>query len=186
MKILLGLTGIDSVQSRNVRRSLVDSLNVLHVNIKQPVIDMVAMLLRISAHEFEHHFDKNVTLKKFNAPASSIFAKVEAAVCSGNKNALIEEALTAMERHDAIADMMAGTLISGINTDDEAHWLRHRGGQIIHIIDQDTPQLACITHHPSDFTIYINRNVKSDENLLLQMLVNSKKPMGHGHAATNQ
>ena len=174
MKMLLGLTGTNSVQGRNVRRALVDSLNVMHVNIKQPVIDMMASLFRITPHEYEHHFEKTKTITQFNQPANNMFRGVEASICAGNKNTLIDLCINAMARQDSISDRTEGTLISGINNDTEANFVRSRGGQIIHLINQDHLELAELVRSKNDFFIYINNKTGLTDDLVSQMLTYAK------------
>lgn len=181
-KPLFGIAGTKNHAARNARRFICEGVNLLHTNIKQPVFAALAEQTHLSEFELEHHVDLYRKLPTHEYSAIELYHAIEVSMLSQDENALITAASDDMASKNIIINYANGYLLSGIDTDAEAAWVRKQGGVVIHLIDKSCPHATPSLYiDPSDFiTSVSNRdcacsaNIKSLINRLLRLVDRSE------------
>lgn len=146
-KQLFGIAGSKNMVARNARSIIRERLNLLHTNIKQPVFDALAEQTGYTAYELEHHVDLYRKLPTHEFSAIELFNQIECSLLDDDPHALTTAAEESMLSKSAAIAHASGYLVSGIDSDYEAQWLRECGGILIHLIDQNA------THSDRDLFI---------------------------------
>lgn len=141
-KPLFGITGTKNIAARNARSVICNQLNLLHTNIKQPVFKALAEQTHYSEYELEHHVDLFRKLPTHEYSAIELFNQIECALLDQNPHTLTALAEEDILSKKIISNLSNGYLVSGIDNDQEAQWLRECGGILIHLIDKSAPQLT--------------------------------------------
>jgi hypothetical protein len=171
-KPLYGITGTKNLAARNARNTICNRLNLLHTNIKQPVFKALSAQTKYSEYELEHHVNLYNKLAGQEYSAIELFSQIECAFLEQNPNALTAAAEEDILSKKIIAQHSYGYLVSGIDSDIEAQWLRECGGTLIHIIDKSSPHLtpAVYIEHV-DFIVFVT-NQNEYNPLQMQAVVN--------------
>lgn len=142
MKQLFGITGTKNSVAINARNIICSSANLLHTNIKQPVFKELSLQTGYSEFELEHHVDLFKTLPGREFSAIELYCQIEQAIIEASPDALMHAAENDMLSKNVIAKLARGYLVSGIDNDTEANWLRELDGILIHVIDKNSPSLT--------------------------------------------
>lgn len=176
-KPLFGITGTKNQAARNARRFICDGVNLLHTNIKQPIFTALADQTHLTEFELEHHVDLYRKLTTHDFSAIELYNAIELSMITQDHNALINAAVDDMHGKNIIIEYANGYLVSGIDTDAEAEWIRSQGGAVIHLIDKSCPHATPSLYiDPTDFITFISArdcacsaHIKSLVNRLLRL-----------------
>lgn len=166
MTQLYGITGTKNTHARNVRNIICDGASLLHTNIKQPVFKCLSALTGISEYELEHHVDLHKKLNGRDYSAMQLYTDIERDLTSANPNALIDAAEEDMLSKRIIKRFANGYLVTGIDNEAEANWLRGCEGVLIHLIDTNAHTPTPIAIHDNDFVIELSTSIPPTRDCL--------------------
>lgn len=162
-KPLFGIAGAKTIAARNARAIIRERLDLLHTNIKQPVFDALAEQTGHTTYELEHHVNLYSKLPTHEFSAIELFNQIERSLLDDNPHALTTAAEETMLSQKKIVAHASGYLVSGIDSDFEANWLRECGGILIHLIDKNdtnTEREVFIEH--TDYIIVVTNTIRPD------------------------
>jgi hypothetical protein len=125
------------------------------------VFNALAEQTGYTAYELEHHVDLYRKLPTHEFSAIELFNEIERSLLDDDSHALTTAAEESMLNKSAVIEHASGYLVSGIDSDFEAQWLRDCGGILIHLIDQNAAQTGrevFIDH--LDYIIVVSNSVK--------------------------
>jgi hypothetical protein len=169
MKILIAVTGPHNERTRAVVKILLDELALMHINMKQPLIDFAAECMNVDVHHLEHHVPLHHVIPELRETVGEVQARIKRVLCAEDKDYFVKFAEKQINKNKslAIANIFNGNIVSNICTESEAEWARKNKAFFIHVRDSDatTPE-DIIKHHQQDRVILTSRKWPRDgENL---------------------
>lgn len=134
---LIGVTGERSEDSKKVIFAIMNCLSLLHINIRQPFIDVLASITSVSPL-VASGMQGTERIGKLNCTVAAFEREFYACICGVNNRYFIEtlgEHLTnSMEGFTPTTrNLFSGHIVSGINRPEEATYIRAKGGIMLHI-----------------------------------------------------
>lgn len=172
-KQLIGATNPCNAFARTCIAIIGETLSLEHINMRQPVIDMIAAL------RGEHPADT-----EFNAPVQAQIADLGYSIADAEtalafslrtlrKDFFIKRVEAALQRSQKTvhAELFSGSIISGIRTELEAQWVRNQGGLMVHIHHFHTSApVNLVNEKPGDISIELTDQRPTVENLAESIL----------------
>jgi hypothetical protein len=155
MRYLIGMTGVTTSGAHNALGIIRDELNLLHSNIRQPVIDAMAGMLKMSAHRIEHHVEPHCYFASCGMTAGELDKRFADVLQSANPHYFIDEISMRMKVADKLFGnvFFKGHIISGITTASEMTWIRKQGGTLLHVVPSNTALKKNVSFEDSDVVI---------------------------------
>ncbi|QEY15497.1 hypothetical protein D0C16_05610 [Cellvibrio sp. KY-GH-1] len=178
-KILIGISSPTNAVARNAASTITEHYNIEHINMRQPVLDMLAALTGIHSTELEHDTPQTMLIENLGTTIADAEASLAFNLRAMNKTFFIKRAESAIKQSACTmhAQIFNGHLVSGIKTEMEAEWLRSAGGLLIHLChyDNKTP-IHFLNKHPDDLSIPLGINTTgADIKAILPNLTNQKQ-----------
>lgn len=173
MQILLAVAGPNNASTRGVVKTLVDSLGVMHINMRQPIINVVADCLGVDSHQLYNHIPLHKFIPEHNQNVGQLQSMLEHFLCKANKRYLIEKAKSQIESSTILlaTGIFNGHIISNITSEAEAEWARTIGAILIHVHDQySLCAPVVIAEQPSDLLVYTGHSVPASEQNLAEII----------------
>jgi hypothetical protein len=153
-KLLVGVTGQRNAKTRQVVHMLNDQLNLIHVNIRQPFIDVLAAVTGKTS-QVAATMGSDEMIPSLKCKVSAFEREYMAAVYGLNKDYFIEAAAEKLTRTTAgftqsMQHLFDGYIVSGISRPQEANFVRDRGGVMVHL--QEGPGFT--DFHPLSTRLY--------------------------------
>lgn len=134
MKIAVGITGPHNSITRDAIKTLLNELKLLHINLRQPIVDFCASCLNVDPHELDNHTPLHTHYHELKMNLHEMQHTIETFLCLENKNHLMD---TAAARINKTTKILGGHqpnyIISNITNEREAAWVRSNGGVIVHV-----------------------------------------------------
>lgn len=178
-KILIGISSPNSAVARNASSVIAEHYNLEHISMRQPVLDMLAAITGVHSTELEHNTTPFQTIEHLGSTLSDAEITLAYTLRTMNKSFFIRRTESAISRslNTMNAQIFDGHIISGINTEMEADWLRSNGGLLIHLChtDNKTP-IHFLNKQQDDLSILLSINTTdADIKALLPKLTNQKQ-----------
>jgi hypothetical protein len=136
-KLLIGVSAPLIPMSQAAITTIASALNLHHISMRQPMINMLAALLEIEPANLDFKITRNTQIEELNDEMHAI--ETSLALCLRNKasNFFIKRANAAIQEssNGITGALYNGHLVSGLATEQESKWIRDQGGIVIHIHD---------------------------------------------------
>lgn len=152
--MIIATTGPNTLATRAVIDAVAQQLNLLSINITQPITNALACLLELDPHEIQRETDPNRHYKRWGKNQHEWEQSLCLLARTGNPQCFIdyaEQRLQNTERGITIK-LFNGYLITGIGTELEANWLRKNGGTLVHLYDY-TATYSYLDEHDTDHAL---------------------------------
>jgi hypothetical protein len=137
MKMLIGVSAPLIPMSQAAIATIGSALNLRQINMRKPMIDMLAALLGEEPLNWDYKFTGDTYINELASSVDSLEASL--ALCLRNKasNFFIQRAAAEIELFNAADSgfLYSGQIVSGLRTEQESKWIRDQGGIVIHIQD---------------------------------------------------
>lgn len=183
-QILVGLSGANNSQNRSVLRVLRSALNLSHINIKQPIIDATAALVKMDATDLERHIPPHQLLPMYNITINTMMKRIANVLLTEQPRCLIEiaEHRIKINNPQSAFKLFNGNLISNVTTEIEAAWVRNEGGIIVHLHDDThTIEFENLSFSGGDIAINSSRHAVATEEKLKDCINQIYKHFEHNH-----
>ena len=153
-KLLLGVTGQRNSRTRAIVHALNEQLNLIHINMRQPFIDVLAVVTG-NTPQVAATLDREAIIPALKCKAHVFEREYSSALFCLNKDYFTEIAAEKITRStagftDITKNIFDGFIVSGISTTHEAKFIRDRGGVMLHL--QDGPGFT--DFHPLETRLY--------------------------------
>lgn len=163
-KLLIGITGSSNQVTRDFAAQVAEEFCIEHINMRTPLLKMIAALHGVDATHVEHNMPGNSTLETLKASNHDLELTLGYTLRTLNKDFFINEAKLAIARsqHTIHNELFSGHLITGITSQHEAQWLRNQGGLLLHVYHycSKTP-VNQLTEMPGDIPIVIDNTANA-------------------------
>lgn len=137
---LIGVTGERTEDSKKVIFAIMNCLSLMHINIRQPFIDVLACITGVSPLVASGMLGTD-HIGKLNCTVAAFEHEFYACICGVNNRYFIEtlgERLTnAMDGFTPTTrNLFSGHIVSGITRPEEATYIRAKGGIMLHICNR--------------------------------------------------
>lgn len=135
--IKIGIHAPNTQRTRNIISALINQLNLLQINMQEPLTRALAALLNIDIHELINHTEPHRHYHQWGANVHELERRLCLCLRTGNPHGFMLHAEQRMGDmiNAPIAKLINGFVITGIQTGAEANWLRNQGGTLLHICD---------------------------------------------------
>ena len=171
MKMLIGVSAPHNKLSLSVIEILSGALNLEHINMRQPVVSMLAALMKMDPAHLHYDTPFTTAVPGLNTNVADLETSIAFQLRTLNPRYFIEQAGAAMatSKNSVKNALFDGYIVAGINTELEAQWVRDSGGLMIHIHDY-TPQNIVNFHAlhelDGDIAIPTATTIASAENVV--------------------
>lgn len=131
-KALIGITGSPNSGKRELTTTLCEQLHMRRFNLMQPIISACAAITGIDAHDI-YRAPADSEIKLYNTTAKEFISAIRAALVYADRRALIHDLEHRISASSNTAHFFNGTIVDGITSEEEAHWVRQQGGLVIHL-----------------------------------------------------
>jgi hypothetical protein len=183
-KILIGVASNHcSNHTRNAIRYLCEIMNIKHINIEQQVIDAVAAILRVSAYELQVNIEQLKPIPLINYSAKELMIKIRAMLCEKNQYFFIDQLDGELNSRNEtmMQKLFNGEIVSGIQTEEEADYIRSNGGILLHIIDNNSIEQHAFGIADSEPVILTINSTPSTENQLHEIAMSLMRKFNQEH-----
>lgn len=144
MKILIGISSPRNALTQAAIAILTSLLNLKHINMRQPMVNMLAGLLGRQSSEIQFDIPSETKIKGLSTTLAELEVMLAFNLRTLNANYFIEQAKTHIELANSGINLQLfdGQIITGISTELEAQWIRDQGGLMVHIYDYTPQNLA--------------------------------------------
>lgn len=164
-KLLVGITGISTKATRRCAEMIVEHLNLEHMNMRQPVINMIASIMGCEPLDLEYSVPGNQVIKSLKTSVHDLEITLGFSLRTLCKDYFINEIKAAQTRSRAGLNhsLFAGYLVTGITSEHEANWIREQGGIVVHIHHYESTTPICgLQEKAGDITISSHGNSVQD------------------------
>ncbi|MES2181576.1 MAG: hypothetical protein V4493_05710 [Pseudomonadota bacterium] len=134
MKPLIAITGPHSIRTRDVVKTLLTALKLLHINIRQPIVDFTADCVNVDPYHLDHHVPLHQYFSECGVTLREMQKTIHHYLCLANKNYLTDFAKKEMDKNNFLfLHGACGFIVSNITTETEAAWVRKNNGLLIHV-----------------------------------------------------
>lgn len=176
-KRLLGISAPNNHATRRLIAAVLDVLNLEHINLRQPLINMLATTSGMHPTLWELEVSPSEKIEHLGHTVHDAEHAIALALRTLNHEYFINHAKSSIAKstNSIHHELFDGYLISNVNTEAEAKWIRDSGGHVLHIFERD----HITEHHPlairqGDSSHVIGRtdqiNKQSLRQLMLQLL----------------
>lgn len=168
-KILIGVaTNNCNNHTRNAIRYLCETMNIKHINIQQQVIDAAAAILRVSAYELQVNTEQLKPIPLIKLSTKELMVKIRSLLCEKNPYFFVDHLDAELNRRTEtmMQKLFNGDIVSGIQTEEEADYIRSNGGIILHIIDNNSIEKTAFSILDNDPVILTTNSTPPPENTL--------------------
>jgi hypothetical protein len=138
MKPMIAVAGPHSTRTREVIKTLLVALKLLHINIRQPIVDFTADCVNVDPHHLDHHVPLHQYFPDGGFTLREMQKTIYGYLCLANKNYFTDFVEREMEKNNFLFSHGAnGFIVSNITTETEAAWVRKNNGLLIHISERD-------------------------------------------------
>lgn len=161
-KILIGVSAPNNKTSQAAIAQLADVFTLNHLNMRQPIINMIAALTEIDKTAQEFYCSQDHMVDHLGINIEQLEISISLSLRTFNREFFIKHCDEAIEhaRRGFLGELFSGQIISGIKTDLEAQWIRDNGGQVVHLSQYDDAiyhnplneldgDLVCVIEQPS-------------------------------------
>lgn len=138
-KIMIGITGTRHSGKRMLTSLIAEDLRLMHINMQQPAINACAGIANMDPYDF-YRAPMEADLTPYSMTAGQLLKRIQAALIYNDRSALIKAAEHTLAARSHVMHLFNGVVVSGITRDNEADWLRSKGGLLIHL--ENTHQIA--------------------------------------------
>lgn len=152
-KIIVGISAPRKSRSRQVINTIAKELDLAHINMKQPALDMVASLSGLHPTELGAISDdavlKNKTVYGLGMNVVDLEASISRYLLQIKSDFFITRAQAELNHLNQMNTefgetntLFNGQVISGVSTAMEAQWIRNLGGVMLHVMDYSFENLG--------------------------------------------
>lgn len=181
-KILVGVSAPRKSRSREVINTLAKELDLAHINMRQPVVDMVAALTGMHPTELNSMSDAAIlhgngvfglgmNIVDLELSLSRHLLQIKRDFFITRAQAELNQVKQFNTEFGHAHTLFNGQVISSVSTELEAQWIRSQGGLMLHVLDYSIENLG--EFHALD-------ELKGD----LVMVTNSAVTVNQGSMAT--
>lgn len=138
-RILIGIHGLAEVGKTTAALILCQELELRRYIIAQPITQACAAALGIT-HEQFLAIPKNHVIEPMGITRRRMMQLMGDYLIHHNPRALINLLENRMAMDEGTSNFYNGELVEDVRTEEEAAWVRDRGGQMIHIRKTDAPK----------------------------------------------
>ncbi len=167
--ILIGISAPVNSATRDALSVFAEEFNLEHINLRQPVINMVASLTNMHPTQQEFCCASNQVIDDLGISIAELELSLSLELRLHNPRFFIERAQAVMNNSSTgmHAELFSGNLVSGIKTEIEAQWIRDQGGMVVHLYQYDNKaDFHALNEHDGDFVFNISSNNPTRNNLL--------------------
>lgn len=145
-KILIGVSAPNNETTKAAIAQLSEVFTLNHLNMRQPMINMIAALTEIDKTAQEFYCPQDYIIDHLGISIEQLEISLSLTLRTFKRDFYINHCADALAhaRHGYLGQLFSGQIISGIKTELEAQWIREQGGQMVHIYQYTD---ACY-HHP--------------------------------------
>lgn len=165
-KILIGISSPNNGTSRSAIATLVEEFNVEHISMRQPLINMIATLTNMEPVHQEFSCSPQAVVEGLGISIAELEARLAFNLRTIKSNFFITRCAEsiAISNSGFNGQLFNGHIISGINTELEAQWLRDHGGVMVHLYNyEDQSQFHALHEIDGDLICIIDTNTRSQQ-----------------------
>lgn len=171
--LLIGIAGTRNQSTINAVRYLVGKVHLCHINMRQHIVDRLAIELGTTPHDIAHNQNPFRVIAPNQYTLRERERKIFNEVTANNQNFLIDLAETQIKKTEKRCPFIfGGAVISNISNNHEAEWLRKKGGHLIHLIDTRAIALTDRVERTSLEAVILTDNPHESINEKLCLVVN--------------
>lgn len=143
-KIIIGVSAPNNKTSQAAIAQLAEIYGIEHINMRQPLINMVAVATCMEPCAQEFYCTQQALVEHLGITIEQLEITLGFTLRTIKPDYFIQRCAEtiAISNSGFNGQLFSGQIISGINTELEASWLRAQGGHMVHIYQYDQ-----ITHH---------------------------------------
>ena len=145
-KIIIGVSAPNNPASKNAIAQLADVFNIEHINMRQPLINMIAQLTSMNPCAQELYCSQKTLVEHLGVSIEELEITLGFNLRTIKSDFFIQRCAEsiAISNSGLNGQLFSGQIISGIKTELEAQWLRDQGGHMVHLYQYDDHH----HHHP--------------------------------------
>lgn len=167
-KLLIGISAPVNQATRDAISVFTEEFNLEHINLRQPVINMVAALTNMHPTQQEFCCAPHQKIDDLGISIAELELSIAFSLRVFNGRFFIERAQAAITKsaQGMHNELFNGNLISGIKTEVEAQWIRNQGGIVVHLYQYDnTADFHALNELDSDLVFNISSKNPTRNNL---------------------
>jgi hypothetical protein len=182
-KLLIGISAPINQASRDAISVFTEEFNLEHINLRQPVINMVAALTNMHPTHQEFCCASHEKIDDLGISIAELELSIAFSLRASNGHFFIvrAQAAIAQSAHGMHNKLFNGYIVSGIKTEAEAQWIRNQGGLVVHLYQYDnTVDFHALNELDSDLVFNISSKNPTRNNLTASIVAIK------GHICQNQ
>ena len=138
-KRLLGISAPNNQTSKKIISTLLDVLNLEHINLRQPLINMLATTANMHPTLWDQDVAPTAKIAHLGHTVEDTEIALAYSLRTLNHEYFINHAKAAIANSGKgmHIELFDGFLISSVNTEAEAKWIRSQGGHMLHIYERE-------------------------------------------------
>lgn len=167
-KLLIGISAPVNQATRDAISVFTEEFNVEHVNLRQPVINMVAALTNMHPTQQEFCCAPHQKIDDLGISIAELELSIAFNLRASNGRFFIAraQAVIARSAHGMHNELFNGHIVSGIKTEVEAQWIRSQGGLVVHLYQYDNNvDFHALNEMDSDLVFNISSKNPTRNNL---------------------
>lgn len=165
-KILIGISSPNNSPARSAIAALAEEFNVEHISMRQPLINMIATLTNMEPVHQEFTCSPQALVEGLGISIAELEVTLAFNLRTIKSNFFITRCAEsiAISNSGFNGQLFNGHIISGINTELEAQWLRDQGGLLVHLYHyEDQSQFHALHEMDGDLICIIDSNARSQQ-----------------------
>ena len=140
MKILIGVHCNDKKSEVVASLTLRTELHLLAYHMHQPALDAAGVLAKVNSHEILKKPEKTIT--PWQQSAAELQIGIRKLLLAGNPTAFVDNATVWLNNstNSPLRNMFNGYIFYGIDSEQEADFIRQNNGMLIHVINVNNPR----------------------------------------------
>lgn len=165
-KILIGVSSPNNSAARSSIALLAEEFNVEHICMRQPLINMIATLTNMEPVHQEFTCSPQALVEGLGISIAELEVTLAFNLRTIKSNFFVTRCAEtiAISNSGFNGQLFNGHIISGINTELEAQWLRDQGGIMLHLYHyEDQSQFHALHEMDGDLICIIDSNTRSQQ-----------------------
>jgi hypothetical protein len=162
-KTIIGVSSPNNKTTRAAIAMLAEEFCIEHINMRQPLIEIVAQLTAINPCSLEHYCPQTLQVEHLGISVEELEIALGFNLRTIKSDFFVSRCAEkiAISNSGFNGQLFSGQIISGLKTELEAQWIREQGGHVVHLYQYDNlshhhplneldGDLVCVIDQPTD------------------------------------
>lgn len=184
--ILIGISAPNNNQSREAMAVITEEFGLEHLSMRQPLINIMATLTNEHPTHYQFCNAQQQIVQGLGVTVAETEAAISLTLRSINPAFFIErmKVSQAISRRGMNSELFCGDLISDIKTEQEAQWIRSKGGLIVHLYNYNNlSEFHALNEMDNDLVVTISNEHPTKNNMAATLAAIKTRINKHQKAA---